>query len=424
MNSKNKIYIFERIENFGTVEDKDIYRHCDEGTYSVEHIMPQHLTPKWVAVLGDDYEEIHETWLHRLANLTLTGYNSKYSNSIFTDKRDMENGFKQSGLRMNTWIAQQEEWTLDEIKTRNDMLMQQALAIWSQPETDYKPAEKQLDSCTLDDDVDLSGREIVRFEYKNTEQPVTSWITMLEQVLIMLHSEDASVLSVLAHTTDPEDELSIYVSDNPAELRGSLQIDEDIYIERNTSTTTKISMLRKFFKAYGQNPEDLVFYLRDINEDDNADETGTRHELRRRYWKFALDYIHAAHENGGTFQNVNTSKMNWISGFFGVSGFNISCVANYGEARVEVAFAKYDTTRNKAAYDYVFGFKDEIEKELGIPLKWWRLDEKKSSYIATVLEGVSIADETDWIKMAKFHAEWSRKFFDVIIPYVRDWAHK
>ena len=45
MNSKNKVYILERLENFGTVEDKDVYRHCDEGTYSIEHIMPQHLTP-------------------------------------------------------------------------------------------------------------------------------------------------------------------------------------------------------------------------------------------------------------------------------------------------------------------------------------------------------------------------------------------
>ena len=37
MNSKNKIYILERFENFGTSEDKDVYRHCDDGTYSIEH---------------------------------------------------------------------------------------------------------------------------------------------------------------------------------------------------------------------------------------------------------------------------------------------------------------------------------------------------------------------------------------------------
>ena len=69
MNSKNKIYILERLENYGTDEDKDVYSHCDDGIYSIEHIMPQHLTPSWVKVLGDDYEFIHETWLHRIATL-------------------------------------------------------------------------------------------------------------------------------------------------------------------------------------------------------------------------------------------------------------------------------------------------------------------------------------------------------------------
>ena len=86
MQSKNKVYIFERLENFNTKEDKDIYRHCDEGDYSIEHIMPQHLTPEWQKELGKNYEEVHETWLHRIANLTLTGYNSKYSNNSFKDK--------------------------------------------------------------------------------------------------------------------------------------------------------------------------------------------------------------------------------------------------------------------------------------------------------------------------------------------------
>lgn len=77
MNSKNKIYIMERLENFGTYEDKDVYGHCDNGTYTIEHIMPQHLTPLWQKELGENYEIIHEEWLHRIANLTLTAYNSK-----------------------------------------------------------------------------------------------------------------------------------------------------------------------------------------------------------------------------------------------------------------------------------------------------------------------------------------------------------
>lgn len=74
--------------------NKSIYIHCDRGDYSIEHIMPQHLTPAWIRELGENYDEIHTDWLHRIANLTLTGYNSNYSNNTFVEKRDMEHGFQ------------------------------------------------------------------------------------------------------------------------------------------------------------------------------------------------------------------------------------------------------------------------------------------------------------------------------------------
>ncbi len=421
MNSKNKIYIFERFENAGTIEDKDIYRHCDEGTYSIEHIMPQHLTPAWAEALGNDYEEIHEQWLHRIANLTLTAYNSKYSNNSFENKRDREDGFAASGLRLNTWIAAQSQWTLTELKARNDLLMEKAVGIWPVPVTDYKPAEKQLDCYTLEDDVDLSGREIIRFEYKNTSQPVTSWIAMQEQVLKILHEEDESILSQLAHVCNPDNELDVYVSDNPADLRGALQIDEGIYLEKNTSTTTKISMLRKFFKAYNANPESLVFYLKDPGEENTTAEAGTRYELRRKYWAFALDYIHEAHGTNGTFRYVGPSKENWITGALGISGFGICCVANYDQARVDLTLSKSDKEKNKSAFDYLLAHKTQIEAQLGTQVEWQRSEDTKGSYIVYRLTGVGIDHETDWIRMAKFHAEWSKKFFDVFVPLLQQW---
>ena len=420
MNIKNKAYIFERLENYGIDEDKDIYRHLDEGTYSIEHIMPQHLTPQWVNELGDDYEDIHETWLHRLANLTLTAYNSKYSNNTFADKRDMDKGFRQSGLRLNTWIANQEKWTLDELEKRCGMLVSRSLNIWPMPSTSYQPAEKQLDSYTLEDDVDLSGREIVRFGYKNTEQPVDSWITMMAQVLKILHAEDKSVLARLAHTDNPDDELNDYISDNPSDLRGALELDQNIYLERNTSTSTKLSVLKKFFKAYGQNPGELVFYLKDQNKDLDAEEAGTRFEIRRRYWAYALEYIKRAHGPEGSFRNVTTSKQYWINGGIGISGFSISCEAKMNKAAVELVLGKSNRDLNKSAYDYLYSRKEEIESKLGIPLNWWRF-EGKSSYVDYNIEGIGINDEANWTKMAKFHAEWSKKFYDVFVPLLQQW---
>ncbi len=422
MNSKNKIYILERFENYGTVEIQNVYKQCDDGVYSIEHIMPQHLTPAWIKELGEDYEDIHETWLHRMANLTLTGYNSKYSNSTFIEKRDMKNGFIDSHLYMNNWIGQQEHWGLAELEARNQMLMQRALTIWPLPVSDFKPAEKQMDSYSLDDDVDLSGRDIVRFGYKNTEQPVTSWIDMMEQILKILHAEDKSVLSRLAYSKGETNDLDAYVSNKPQDLRNALEIDTDIYVERNTSTSTKISMLRKFFKAYGANEEDLVFYLKDANDDGTAQEAGTRYELRRRYWAFALPYIQQAHDDGtghGCFSGCTTSKENWLSGFFGIGGFSLACVANYNKARVDLTLAHSNKDRNKEAFDYLYSHKSEIESVLGTQIDWLRSDDTKGSYIVIRLEGVSIENEADWTQMAKFQAEWSKKFYDVFVPYLK-----
>ena len=241
--------------------------------------MPQHLTPAWAEVLGQDYERIHETWLHRMANLTLTAYNSKYSNNSFLEKRDMPHGFKDSGIRMNQWIGLQSQWTEAELEQRNDYVQQRALEIWAAPATSFRPIEKQLDSYTLDDEIDLTGRKIARFAYLTMEQPVRTWAEMLESVIRILHSEDKSVLNNLAYETDSSVDLSVYVSHKKTNLRGYIEIERGVYVERNTSTWTKLSILKRLFGLYHLDPTNLVFYLREDDASDDDEEingTGMR----------------------------------------------------------------------------------------------------------------------------------------------------
>ncbi len=417
MNSKNKVYIMERLENYSTAEDKDVYGHCDDGTYSIEHIMPQHLTPAWIKALGDDYEKIHETWLHRIANLTLTAYNSKYSNSTFEEKKSMKNGFEDSGIRMNTYIAKKDKWTLAELEERSQYLMGRALEIWAAPTSKFKPAKKQMDSFTLDDDASLSGRLITSFSYKSTEQPVSSWVEMFQKVLQILYAEDRSIIIKLAVST--EDNVARHFTTNESDFKKSVEIGDGIFVWTNSSTQSKISVLNRVFELYDADPSDLVFYLRDENESVDK-ETGTRYELRRKYWAYALEKIKEAHEEGNSFANVNPSKSNWISGFFGISGFKINCVANFDFAMVELYLGKVKKEENKKAFDMLIRYKDDIEKALGVSLVWSREDDMKTSKISYKLNNVSIKNETDWLQMAKFHAEWSKKFYDVIVPYLRN----
>ena len=415
MNGKNKIYILERLENHGTSEDKDVYRHCDDGTYSIEHIMPQHLTPAWQKELGEDYARIHEEWLHRIANLTLTAYNSKYSNSSFTEKKTMENGFDDSGIRMNTWIAKKDKWTLSEIEERSQYLQGRALTVWASPKTDYKPEEKQLDSYTLEDEGELTGRQIAKFAFKNTEQPVGSWVEMFQKVIQILYSEDKSIITKLA--LSEEDNIALHFSTNKDSFTKCLEIGDGIYVWTNTSTQSKLSVLNRLFKLYDEEPTDLVFYLRDEN-DENEDEVGTRFELRRRYWTYALPIIQKSHGSEGSFSNVNPSRDNWINGFFGIGGFYLCCVANFDSARAEVVFGRGNKQENKDAFDKLYIHKDKIEKTLGVTLQWNRGDDVKSSKVFYQLNNVSIENETDWLQMANFHADWTKRFYDVIVPYI------
>ncbi len=417
MNSKNKIYALERFENSGTAEDKDIYRHCDEGTYSIEHIMPQHLTPAWQQELGEDYEQIHEQWLHRIANLTLTAYNARYSNSSFAEKKTMENGFKDSGIRMNAWIARKDKWTLDELLERSAYLTQRAMRIWMFPTTDFEPAQKQLDSYTLEDEAELTGRQIARFYFKNAEQPVTSWVEMYLKVIQTLYAEDKTIITKLAVSSD--NDIAYHFTADPKAFVKSAEIADGIYVWTNTSTQNKLSVLSRLFTLYGEDPADLVFYLRDENEPP-TDEPGSRHELRRRYWALALPGIKEACGADGPFSNVSPSKDNWINGFFGVSGFHLCCVANYDAARVEIVFERADREENKRAFDKLLTHKEQIESALGISLVWDRGETKNSAKIYYQLSNVSIENEVDWLQMAHFHADWIKRMYDVIVPYIID----
>ena len=107
--------------------------------YTIEHILPQNenLAPEWRAALGADWQRVQQTWLHTLGNLTLTAYNSDYSDRPFADKRDMpdapEKGLKQSPLKLNQGLGVLETWNEDAIKSRAGKLADIALGVWPAP---------------------------------------------------------------------------------------------------------------------------------------------------------------------------------------------------------------------------------------------------------------------------------------------------
>ena len=68
-----------------------------------------------------------------LGNLTLTAYNSEMSNKSFSEKMEMNGGFKESALRLNSYVVKQNEWNEKIIKERASILVEKALLIWKYP---------------------------------------------------------------------------------------------------------------------------------------------------------------------------------------------------------------------------------------------------------------------------------------------------
>jgi predicted transport protein len=87
-------------------------------------------------MLGDEWPDIQRQWLHRLGNLTLTGYNSKYSDRPFAEKKTIAGGFEESSVRLNKFVREQERWTPAEMKARGEALARRALALWPPLEVD------------------------------------------------------------------------------------------------------------------------------------------------------------------------------------------------------------------------------------------------------------------------------------------------
>ncbi|GAA8906648.1 hypothetical protein VN0944_15380 [Helicobacter pylori] len=104
--------------------------------------MPQKLTEEWERDLGENFQEIHNKYLHTIGNLTLTGYNPEYSNKSFQEKRDMEKGFKDSPLRLNQGLRDLKSFGEEEIKKRANDLADLALKIWTYPKLDAETLEK------------------------------------------------------------------------------------------------------------------------------------------------------------------------------------------------------------------------------------------------------------------------------------------
>lgn len=128
-NFMHRSYLLRKLENFGKKEFVSV------ENYTIEHVLPQNpnLGVEWQNELGEGWKAIQERYLHTIGNLTLTGYNSEYSDRPFSEKKTMKGGFLESPLKLNKFIAAQEKWNEIAILERANQISDETLKIWQSP---------------------------------------------------------------------------------------------------------------------------------------------------------------------------------------------------------------------------------------------------------------------------------------------------
>ena len=137
-NFYSRMYMFRKFENFGKKEIIAV------ENYTIEHVLPQNpnLSEEWQLELGEDWKATQERYLHTLGNLTLTAYNSEYSDRPFIDKKTMKGGFVESPLRLNALIGKADKWDEEAIVNRAKVLATEAKGIWPSLNLSAEEVEK------------------------------------------------------------------------------------------------------------------------------------------------------------------------------------------------------------------------------------------------------------------------------------------
>lgn len=124
----------------------DLWEQNDYGgkkvfKWTIEHIFPEgkNIPAKWVDMIANGdrnlANEYLEQYVHKIGNLTVTGYNSTLSNLSFVEKRDRLNAQKRkvgyrNGLEINKELAEKDSWTVQDIIERTNKLVSQLLEMY------------------------------------------------------------------------------------------------------------------------------------------------------------------------------------------------------------------------------------------------------------------------------------------------------
>lgn len=229
---------------------------------TIEHIMPQTLTPQWQIELGKKYNEIHAKCLHTIGNLTISGYNSELSNKSFAEKKEI---FRESNISLCRNICDFNHWDDSSISERGKLLFEIAKRIWELPEryNTYKQNEKIISYTTLYSiltDINITGEKPKQLVMLDMEYSVSTWKEMLRVLCRELFDLDSAIFYNLVKHKDFTGRERYIVDDSTETMLSPFKISDNLFIETNLSALDILNYSKIICNHY-QIADEVYFML-------------------------------------------------------------------------------------------------------------------------------------------------------------------
>lgn len=231
---------------------------------SIEHVMPQTLTKEWEHELGADElgiehtHLVHDQYIHTLANLTLTGYNSEYSNRSFDEKKTLvvkgeKVGFNDSDLRINKWIAAHDAWNEETLKERQDWWIENLQKVWPLPQTNFKPVEPDTTVLLLNEQ-NLKGKGIRSVQVFGDSTLVGTWAEALDIIAESVYDKNPDFFDLVSQ----DEFLFKYFKKDSSGFNNSAEIlDTGYYLDTGNDTNTKLRIVHALGKLFELSSDDI-----------------------------------------------------------------------------------------------------------------------------------------------------------------------
>ena len=239
---------------------------------SIEHIMPQNKnkSKNWQTMLVENWEYVHDHYLHTIGNLTLTGYNSELGDKPFDEKKEMlKNPETPTHITiLYNDVLDQDTWDEEKIKTRATRLSDTILKLFpiESPETKIDFSDPRYQEYKATDPRNATYKYVNYYELLGERVNVDSFAGMVRSVAVKLYDLDSSIIERMAKNNEVfSGWLNPVFSYDETAVKGAYDFKKGtgIYISTGYSAYDCICFIRELLRKYDLDlEEDFVYSAR------------------------------------------------------------------------------------------------------------------------------------------------------------------